>query len=214
MPIQKPDYQLSFDLDLPEETGDSAIQRLSADEIRLRSETARQVFEGRGDLKWMEEYSRLRDGGWDWRVAAYIAWASSPKIEPARNPRTQDELAQQHLGLTSDRAIATWRKKNPAIDEMVALMQSGGTWEERADQFNALNEGARKSKDDYKFFPYLKMAMEMRNDYIPTAKLDAMLKKGSITKNDLADMSEEELAVTKARLQDMLKSIDSGGEDE
>lgn len=212
MPIEKPDYQLSFALDLPEETGDSAIQRLSVEEIRLRSKAARQALEGKTDVKWMEEYSRLRDGGWDWRVAAYIAWASSPKVK--RQPATQDELARLHLGLTSDRAIATWRKKNPAIDETVAILQSAGTWEFRADQFEALNEGARKSKDNYKFFPYLKMAMEMRNDYIPTAKLDAMLKKGSISKSDLADMSEEELAVTKARLQDMLKSIDNGGEDE
>lgn len=212
MPIQKPDYQLSFDLDLPEEPGDSAIQRLSVEAVRLRSEAARQALEGKTDTRWMEDYARLRDGGWDWRVAAYIAWASSPKTD--REPKTQDELARNHLGLTSDRAISTWRKKNPAIDEMVAILQSAGTWEFRADQFDALNEGARKSKDDYKFFPYLKMAMEMRNDYIPTAKLDAMLKKGSITKSDLADMSEEELAVTKAKLQDMLKSLDNGGDDE
>ena len=174
MPIQKPDYQLSFDLDLPDEQP-SGRSAMSVEEIRLRSETARQAFEGRTDMKWLEEYSRLRDGGWDWRVAAYIAWASSPKVD--RDPKTQDELARRHLGLTSDRAIATWRKKNPAIDEMVAILQSAGTWEFRADQFDALNEGARKSKEDYKFFPYLKMAMEMRNDYVPTAKLDAMLRK-------------------------------------
>ena len=211
MPIQKPDYQLSFDLDLPDEQPSGSLA-LSVEEIRLRSETARQAFEGRTDMKWLEEYSRLRDGGWDWRVAAYIAWASSPKVD--RDPKTQDELARRHLGLTSDRAIATWRKKNPAIDEMVAILQSAGTWEFRADQFDALNEGARKSKEDYKFFPYLKMAMEMRNDYVPTAKLDAMLRKNGISKSDLADMSEEELAVTKAKLQDMLKSLDNGGDDD
>src|SRR3972149_1423322 len=100
MPIQKPDYQLTFDLDLPEEnSGDSAIQRISVEEIRLRSEAARQALEGKTDLKWMEEYARLRDGGWDWRVATYIAWASSPKTD--RQPGTQDELARNHLGLTS-----------------------------------------------------------------------------------------------------------------
>lgn len=211
MPIHKPEYQLSFDLDLPDDGSSTA---LSTEEIRLRSETARHAFEGQTDLKWMGEYARLRDGGWDWRVAAYIAWASSPQVDPPRNPKTQEELAQKHMGLTSDRAISTWRKKNPAIDEMVALLQSSGTWQERADHFDALNEGARKSKSDYKFFPYLKLAMEMRNDYVPTAKLDAMLKKGNINKSDLADMSEEELAITKAKLQDMLKSLNGGGENE
>jgi|CXWL01.1.fsa_nt_gi hypothetical protein len=189
MPIQKPDYQLSFNLDLPEETGDSTIQRLSADEIRLRSETARQVFEGRDDLKWMEEYARLRDGGWDWRVAAYIAWASSPRS--SRIPKTQDELAINHLGLTSDRAIATWRKKNPAIDEMIAMLQASPLWDYRAEVFSALTENA--VKPDYKTHNDRKLFLELTGDYVPSSKLAAMITKNGFSKNDLADMSDDEL---------------------
>ena len=189
MPIQKPDYQLSFNLDLPEETGDSTIQRLSADEIRLRSETARQVSEGRDDLKWMEEYARLRDGGWDWRVAAYIAWASSPRS--SRIPKTQDELAINHLGLTSDRAIATWRKKNPAIDEMIAMLQASPLWDYRAEVFSALTENA--VKPDYKTHNDRKLFLELTGDYVPSSKLAAMITKNGFSKNDLADMSDDEL---------------------
>ncbi len=65
----------------------------------------------------MQDYQMLRDQCWPWRVAAYIAWASSPRV--GRQPHTQMELAKQILGLTSDRVINTWRKKNPAIDEIV-----------------------------------------------------------------------------------------------
>ncbi len=189
MPIQKPDYQLPLPLDLPEV--DEAFASLSTDEIRLRSEVARKAFDGEKHLRWFKDYNELREEGWDWRVAAYIAWASSPKID--RKPATQEELAKTYLGLTSDRAIATWRKKNPVIDETIAMMQSGPLWEERPDHFDALNRGANKAADDYKYFPYLKLAMEMRQDYIPTAKLEAFLKKNNLNKNDLRDMSDEEL---------------------
>ena len=49
MPIQKPDYQLMLDLDLPEEETEE-VTRLSADEIRLRSETAKQALDGQTNL--------------------------------------------------------------------------------------------------------------------------------------------------------------------
>lgn len=188
MPVTKPDYQLPLPLDLPELDGTNVS--LSSEEVRLRAEVARKAFEGR-NLTWVAEYNALREEGWDWRVAAYIAWASSPKI--GRNPATQEELAIQHLGLTSDRVIATWRKRNPVIDEKIAVLQAGPLWDERPDQFKALNDGARKAGSDYKFFPYLKLAMEMRNDYIPTAKLEAFLKKNNLNKNDLKELSDEEL---------------------
>lgn len=189
MPIQRPEYQLTFDLDIPPS---SFLDEgnLSAEDVRLRSEAARTALEGRVGLKWMEEYSRLRDGGWPWRVAAYIAWASSPRAN--RNPRTQDELATQHLGLTSDRAIATWRKKNPAIDEMVAVLQASPLWDSRADVFEALIANAVEA--DYKTHNDRKLFLELTGDYIPTAKLNAMLAKGNLTKADLKDYSDAELA--------------------
>ena len=189
MPIQKPDYQLMFDLDLPDLV-DTGKDHLSVEEIRLRSETARQLLEKRVELKWLEEYSRLRDGNWDWRVAAYIAWASSPRAN--RNPRTQDELAINYLGLTSARAISTWRKKNHAIDEMVALLQSSPLWDYRAEVFQALTANA--VKPDYKTHNDRKLFLELTGDYIPTSKLAAMLTKGNLTKADLSNYSDAELA--------------------
>jgi len=199
MPIQKPDYQLSLNLDLPEEEADNP--NLSADEIRLRSETARQTLEGRVDLKWLDEYSKLRDGGWNWRVAAYIAWASAPRS--SRSPKTQDELARKHLGLTSDRQIATWRKKNPAIDEMIALLQASPLWDYRAEVFQALTANA--VKPDYKTHNDRKLFLELTGDYIPTAKLAAMLSKGNLTKEDLSEFSDEELAAMYRQLVTDLK---------
>ena len=203
MSIQKPDYQLAFDLDLPDvDSGDSA---LSVDEIRLRSETARQALEGRGDLEWMNEYSRLRNGGWDWRVAAFIAWASSPRNK--RNPKTQDELATKHLGLTSDRAINTWCKKNPAIDEMVGILQASPLWDHRADVFDALTDMAKGH--DYKSHNDRKLFLEITNDYVPSAKLAAMITKNGFSKNELSDMSDEELLkLAKSLREDVIRNED------
>lgn len=193
MPIQRPEYQLMFDLEIDEEVISDQSSVPSPEEIRLRSMTALNALEHRTDLKWFEEYNNLRDGGWPWRVAAYIAWASSPKM--SRIPKNQDELARQFLGLTSDRAIATWRKKNGAIDEMIAILQSAPLWQERSDQFDALNEGARKAGTDYKYFPHLKLAMEMRNDYIPSSKITAEMAKKLINSSpdDLEDLTDDEL---------------------
>jgi len=203
MPVQKPEYQLTFALEIeePVTVEGSEISVLTSEEVRLRSETARQTLEKLGDLKWIEEYNRLRDGGWPWRVAAYIAWASSPRN--SRNPKTQDELAYKHLGLTSDRAIATWRKKNPAIDEMVALLQTSQLWDHRSDVISALTENA--TKPDYKTHNDRKLFLEMTGDYIPAAKLAAMITKNGFTKNDLADMSDEELLAMAKGLRDAPK---------
>src|SRR3972149_24805 len=190
MPVTKPDYQLQLPLDMDEEAPSDQPLVVSPEEARLRAETARTALEGRTDLKWMEEYARLRDGNWPWRVAAYIAWASSPKV--SRFPKTQDELARKYLGLTSDRSIATWRKKNPAIDEMVAILQASPLWDFRAEGFLALTPNA--VKPDYKTHNDRKLFLELTGDYVPTSKLAAMLTKGSMTKNDLKEMSDSELA--------------------
>ena len=121
MPVPRPIYQLPLDLDLQEPEGE-----ISQEDARIRSEAAQKALENMygkiGAPRWLDEYAQLRDGGWPWRVAAYIAWASSPRV--GREPKTQEELARAHLGLTSDRVIATWRKRNPAIDEMVRILQT------------------------------------------------------------------------------------------
>lgn len=211
MPIAKPDYQLAFDLDLPEmEEG-----AVSMEEARLRSETALKAFELRGGKRelpaWYDEYATLRSGGWPWRVAAYIAWASSPKVD--RVPKTQDELAREHLGLTSDRAFTTWRKRNPTIDEMVTMLQAAPLWEHRADSFKQLIDGMKKSGLDYKFFHHLKLYFEMTGDYIPMSKLAAFLKRS--TSGGLEAMSDEELEMlARAVRNDVGIAANAGGEEE
>jgi len=197
MPIQKPNFnlneeykQIALDLELPEVESEG----VSVEQARLRSAAAMKVFE-KGGFQWKNEYLDLRNGGWPWRQAAYIAWAASPKGN--REPKTQDELAQKVLGLTSDRAISTWRKKNPMIDEMVALLQSAPLWEYRAEIYQALVENAAKA--DYKTHNDRKLALELMGDYVPASKILAELTK-SLKGASLDDLSDDELAQLSSEL--------------
>lgn len=178
--------QLQLNLDINDVADDAEVKSISFDEARIISENACTSFEkNEGGIAWHPDYWRLRNQGWPWRVAAYIAWAASPKQE--RWPKTQDELATQMLGLTSDRIIATWRKRNPAIDEVIALLQVAPLFEHRSDIFDALIKSATNS--DYKNHPDRKLALEMLGDYVPRAKVDLNEKPN----NDLGSMSDAEL---------------------
>lgn len=181
MPIQKPKFtlpqeysQLALELDLPE-----VEEGMSAEEARLRSEAGRLAFialKGNAEQPaWYERFEALIEGGWAWRQACYIAWASMP-ID-GRMPRTQDELARNYLKLSSDRAISTWRKKNPAIDTMIAILQSSELWDHRADAFKNLVDGMKEAGSDYKFFNHLKLFLEMTGDYVPLNQISAVLKR-------------------------------------
>ncbi len=157
------------------------------EEARLRSEAARNRFEGGKERpEWFARYNELRAAGWSWRVACYIAWASCPKKE--RLPHSQEELATKILGLTSDRQIWTWRQKNPSIDETVAILQAAPLFEHRADIFRALIESA--TNPNYKSHQDRKIALEMLGDYIPRLRVDDARRSA----DDLAELSEEELA--------------------
>lgn len=142
--------------------------------------------EGISKMEWAEEYFLLRQARWPWRVAAYIAWASSPKI--GRWPKSQDELARVVLGLTSDRVIATWRKKNAAIDDVIALMQAKPLLDHRRDVFKALSESAADpsfhGSQDRKTF------LSMTGDYVPHQKIELEREKV-----DPVEMTEAELAI-------------------
>jgi len=187
MPLDKPNYQIPLPIEL-DEVEDSGIP--SPDEARARSEAARAMLDGsEKPPRWMEDYLKLRDGGWPWRVAAFIAWESTPKA--GRSPKTQLEFAQQVLGLNSDRAIMTWRKKNPMIDETIALLQTSALFEHRAEIFAALVENAKTP--DYKTHNDRKLALELLGDYIPTAKLAALLQNHSVNSDELRNMSDAEL---------------------
>lgn len=192
MPIPRLTYQLPLELNLPETQEDQAVDR---DEALARSEKAKKtldaMFGKNGSPRWLDDYLELVRGGWPWRVAAYIAWASSPKA--AREPKTQDELARFHLGLTSDRAIATWRKRNPAIDEVVRMMQAGPLFKHRTEIFTALVAVA--VKPEYKSHADRKLALELMGDYTPIRKVLAELrKKGDGDAGDLSDEDLDELA--------------------
>ena len=74
-----------------------------------------------GRIDYWQEYMALRAEGWDWRKAAYIAWASAPTYR--RWPGTQDELARKVLGLKSDRVISKWKNDRPEIQARIEQMR-------------------------------------------------------------------------------------------
>ena len=218
------EMQLKFDLPELDEAGDDAVERqISPEEARLISEAARVGFEsgrgtrdeGRGTADdrrqtsddrakqenvaspqqgWVEDYLRLREQGWPWRVACYMAWASSPKV--GRWPGTIQELATGVLGLTSPRVIYHWRKKYPSIDTVVSMLQAAPLWEHRRDVLNALVEMAQQP--DYKSFNDRKLFLEMTGDYTPKSKLELGQAKG----NGLVSKSDAELRMWMSETQE------------
>ena len=187
------ELQLRFDLELDEVEDDAVERRISAEEARLISEAARGKFAGKVERTleietgedWFRDYLMLIEQGWPWRVACYMAWASSPK--EYRWPATITELATHVLGLTSPRVIYTWRQKYASIDTVVAMMQAAPLWEHRRDVLEALAEMAKTQ--DYKAFNDRKLFLEMIGDYVPRSRLDV----GKAGKGDLSEMTDEEL---------------------
>jgi hypothetical protein len=181
--------QLALGLDL-DPVDRSEVGYVSPEEARLRSEAARAALALTDTAEapaWWEQYQALLDAGWPWRVACYIAWASSPR--QARWPKTQDELARQVLGLTSDRQIATWRAKNPAIDELIASLQALPLMDHRADVFRALAVSA--STHDHRNNPDRKLFLELTGDYSPRSEVT--VNRGIGDAADLGELSEAEL---------------------
>ena len=178
--------QLALGLNIDDINDDAESRTITYDQARMISENTRQKFEGQTEIKWHEDYWRLRNQGWPWRVAAYIAWAASPKHE--RKPKTQDDLAKNILGLTSDRLIATWRKKNPAIDEVIGLLQAAPLFSHRADIYKALISSA--TDPNYKNHPDRKLALELIGDYVPRSKVDV---NDLSAPHDLSSLSDAEL---------------------
>lgn len=203
LPTEVPDLNETFEKDkkfeqmvLELEYSEVQLDSVSPDQARLRAEAARNALMSRtGDEipVWINEYFMLRDKGWPFRQAAYIAWASMPSDK--RQPKTQQELATM-LGLSSDRAISTWRKKNHAILEAIALMQSAPLWEHRSDAFKNLIDGMNKSGDDYKFFNHLKLFLEVTGD----SELIVNLKKKA--SGDISELSDDEIEEKKRAYED------------
>ncbi len=180
------DYQLRLDLELDEEEAGGA-NFAPLQDAAMRDEIARQQFGELGSKPgWYEEYVKLLEGGWPWRVAVYMAWAGSPKRD--RWPVTAEKLATEVLGLTGPRVIYQWRKRNPAIDEMVGLLQAGPLFQHRADIIQALIESA--TTEGYRGFHDRRLALEMMGDYTPKSRLE--LGKSA---TGMGEMSDAELAV-------------------
>jgi hypothetical protein len=185
------EMQLGFDLDLDELAEDAEERAISPEEARLISEAARQAFESQPALLeedggWKREYVRLREQGWPWRIACYIAWAASPR--QGRWPETLSKLATDVLGLRGPRTIHTWRKKHPSLDAVVAMLQAAPLFEHRRDVINALIQMA--TTPDYKAFNDRKLFLEMIGDYVPKSQLSL---KNSGKANDLSELSDAEL---------------------
>lgn len=68
------------------------------------------------DAPWWNVYFELRQAGWKWRHAAYIAWVTTPKN--LRWPATLEEFAQDYLEVTS-RVTRKWRLKNARLNQTI-----------------------------------------------------------------------------------------------
>ena len=183
--------QIAMDLDVEEIEVDQSAPSYA--EIKARSENARRLLEGGGHWnkedespEWLKHYFRLREIGFSWRVATYIAWAASPKKE--RWPETQAELAEKVLGLSSSRQISEWRKADPRIDDAIVMIQAAPLHEHRADFYKALIESG--TTPDYKNHPDRKLAFEMLGDYVPRSRMDLNKSMGD---DDVALKAESEL---------------------
>lgn len=155
------------------EDADNAL--LSVADVRAQEMLFRNTLEAIGKIEageeipsWADLYQQLINAGVRGRIAAYIAWATMPK--KFRFPDTQEKLATEILGLTSDRAIATWRKKYPEIDMMVSELQAEAMLEFRPGAFHAL--GTVASDPSYRANPDRRLFFEMTRDYTPRQKIE------------------------------------------
>lgn len=144
---------------------DVRAQELMFQQLLIKSG---KMAEGEEVPSWADVYQRMLNANIRPRIAAYIAWATMPK--KYRYPETQQELATKVLGLTSDRAISTWRKKFPEIDVMISELQAEAMLEFRPGAFHAL--GSVASDPSYRAASDRRLFFEMTRDYTPRAKVE------------------------------------------
>ena len=186
------------------EDGGADFADLSAEEIKQRSMASRIALEGETPV-YFEQYHRLINAGVPWRIAAFVAWSSVPK--PYRKPPTQEEFAIQKLGLTSDRRIADWRKKYPAIDQMIADLQGESLMEWRPAVFEAIGWGA--SQKDYKAAAQQRLFVELTGD-MPNKRFDINT---TYSLNDVESMTDEQLKRQQQNLSKKIIENESGEKD-
>lgn len=130
---------------------------------------------------WWTDFEELVEtvAGWGmgapaWKIAAYIAWASSPLSN--RKPVTADALATD-LGLKSARSFRQWRdgERDPEgrIDAEIAARQAGPLVRHRRDLYDALIASATQTNE--KGHQDRKLAFEMLGDYRAKQETDLNL---------------------------------------
>ena len=154
---------------------------LSVADVRAREMMFVKILQEKGKIdetevipSWAEIYHQLLIANVRPRIAAFIAWATMPK--KYRWPETQEKLAIEVLGLTSDRAIAMWRKKYPEIDMMISELQAEAMLEYRPGAFHAL--GTVAADPSYRANPDRRLFFEMTRDYTPRQKIEGDEGKG------------------------------------
>ena len=142
------------------EEGGQDQKPLTMAEVREREMAARQAlgdrFLSEDAPSWAERYHELMLSNIPWRVAAFVAWSTAPKY--LRWPKTQDDLAREVLGLTSDRRIVEWRRKYPYIDQMIASLQTSIMLDYIPGSIEA--SGKVASQADYKATPERRLLWE------------------------------------------------------
>ncbi len=150
----------------------------------------------REECPWWEEYVELRLEGWDWRKAAYMAWAASPAR--GRWPKSQDELAVSVLGLRSARTIRKWREKQPEMERRVEALQVEPLLRSLRDVNEALIQSAigqeRSAAQDRKTFYQLIGYLRQKQQAEQTPASNEGV-------NPFAGLSDEELEQAIANLQ-------------
>lgn len=141
-----------------------------------------------GDLAWSDTYGALLGEGWEWRKAAYIAWASLPAT--TRQPSTMGEFASV-IGLSSTKPIRAWRLKNKAIDLAVQRLSLSNLLDSAPAVVDALITSA--SDANYKSAPDRKLYFEMTGMYVPRSKVGIGIDDDA-GDGDMSSLSREDLA--------------------
>jgi hypothetical protein len=184
-----------------------------------KSREAFEAFEQHHEsFGWWADYAHLRNEGFTWRVAAYIAWSSSPLQR--RWPTTLKELAAV-LGLKSDKVIYKWRKLDPTIDARVEAFRAEPLLRYRSDVLFALIDVA--STHDPSAHNDRKMFLEITGDYKPRQAMELSGADGgpvrTLNLGDVASLTDDELERFIANLQTIAgdagdRADGTGGEEE
>lgn len=149
---------------------------------------------------WYGEFAEL-ETRFNWRVAAYIAWASSPR--KARRPAKQIDLAAL-LGLKTDRTIRKWIEEEPAILGEIKRLQASPLLAHRRDIYEALVQAALDTERGHQD---RKLALELLGDY--RAKAPDALPVGEFTADEAAQ-AERELRAFQAEQGDSTQRVPEG----